>query len=435
MDLFSCWLKPQPSRLSDYAFNPTFSYSRSEDENVRTPRTPPSIPYYETYSDPPIAPPRRRRKQLLANPAYTQREVLVDDYRTAPVLTENKPPKKSFQERLNEVSSNSDDINLEEFSAKLMMDHVKDTNQETEKFKRELHEERLKEDLLMRETQKKMEILNSESIEAYQQKKDLMNKKIEEIYRSYFEEKDEYNRRKEQEFQESTRIQKQEQDEILERIREQKRASQEESDRIHQQGLLRMRKYFQTLQQCLIMKQNFEIQEEKLANWLKVITDSIARAKYECSIFESDCGSLRYHGGGENEPNHESILSLHRFTLSAYDTCYDGWLEMKRLSESFPDRIFIFILKNCLAKVCNKLFHALEAIDQFLEDNSSLERISETFSKINTYDVLSTSELRERSTSANWEDIREKNPLVYRKASAVAIEELQEVSQAAGTRV
>ncbi|PIC49440.1 hypothetical protein B9Z55_008048 [Caenorhabditis nigoni] len=99
----------------------------------------------------------------------------------------------------------------------------------------------------------------------------------------------------------------------------------------------------------------------------------------------------------EIEEFERELTSLHGSTYYAYQSVYEGWENVKKLSETFSDRIFLFILLKTLVNVSDKLFNILSCIDYFMNQTGSLENIREEFSKLDTMDIPQTWKLRDQS--------------------------------------
>lgn len=404
----------------EYSYTPSSTTPRIPSKKTRPPRPPPPRNLVNFSNEP-----RRLQTTFLGFPSE-------DYFHEEQFNQETSPPKKSFDQRLNELVFCSNEVDLDKYSSELIMGYVDSTSLLTKNFKQEMQNEKIEYDKMIDNAQEKSKQEHLQQLELHKTNQMAMDKEMEETARIRQLERDAYNKQRDLEFKELVRIQKEEYRDTLQRIREKREACQRETEKLHLESQRRMHQFTQALLQCLIMKQNFEIEEEKWSNWLKIITDSIARAKNEFSRIEIDLRSDDYYYNEQSETRtiivDEKSLSLHRVTLAAYDTCYDAWLEMKNLSEKFPDKNFISILKINLGMVSNKLFNCLSSIDSFLEDKATIENIFETFSHINTYDVLSTSELREMSKNSNLVECQNtRNPVVYRKVSNIHIEEVTAV--------
>ncbi|PIC49439.1 hypothetical protein B9Z55_008048 [Caenorhabditis nigoni] len=167
-----------------------------------------------------------------------------------------------------------------------------------------------------------------------------------------------------------------------------------ETKRIIEEKLLEIRKMNLAVFQCVLLQRKWEMEEKEFDKYLDSIREPISRLKTRYSLFKKVLKTLKRN---KNQVLKRELTSLHGSTYYAYQSVYEGWENVKKLSETFSDRIFLFILLKTLVNVSDKLFNILSCIDYFMNQTGSLENIREEFSKLDTMDIPQTWKLRDQS--------------------------------------
>ncbi|PIC49448.1 hypothetical protein B9Z55_008052 [Caenorhabditis nigoni] len=197
---------------------------------------------------------------------------------------------------------------------------------------------------------------------------------------------------------------------------------EKETRRIIEEKLLEIRKMNLAFFQCLLLQRKWEMDEKKFSKFLDSIREPISRLKARYSLFEK---VLKTQKRGKKEVLKRELTSLHGSTYYAYQSVYEGWENIKKLSETFSDRIFLFILLKTLVNVSDKLFNILNSIDNFMNRKRSLEHIREEFSKLEAMDIPQTCRLREQSEIEPLDTLNFRaSPRFYKISSSVKITEV-----------
>ncbi|CAO4367777.1 unnamed protein product [Caenorhabditis nigoni] len=173
---------------------------------------------------------------------------------------------------------------------------------------------------------------------------------------------------------------------------------EKETKRIIEEKLMEIRKMNLAVFQCVLLQRKWEMEEKEFDKYLDCIREPISRLKTRYSLFKKVLKTLKRN---KNQVLKRELTSLHGSTYYAYQSVYEGWENVKKLSETFSDRIFLFILLKTLVNVSDKLFNILSCIDYFMNDKRSLgiikEEFSKLFSKLDTMDIPQTWKLRDQS--------------------------------------
>ncbi|ULU08694.1 hypothetical protein L3Y34_019715 [Caenorhabditis briggsae] len=195
-----------------------------------------------------------------------------------------------------------------------------------------------------------------------------------------------------------------------------------ETKRMKEENDLEIRKMNMAFFQCLLIQKKWEMDEKEFSKFLDSIREPISRLKIRYSLFEK---VTKAQERVERDVLKRELTSLHGSTYHAYQSVYEGWENVKKLSETFSERIFLFILLKTLINVSDKLFNILCSIDNFMNQKESLENIKEKLSTLDAMDIPQTWKLREQSEIEPSDTLNfAQSPRFYEISSNVKITEV-----------
>ncbi|CAL2034840.1 unnamed protein product [Caenorhabditis brenneri] len=211
----------------------------------------------------------------------------------------------------------------------------------------------------------------------------------------------EQDRKNKEEFEKKLKDQQTENDRKLNEKRQKREEYEEETRRLEEEDFKKFEVYSETIVKCHLAQFRFEAKEKEWSDWLKMLQNSIAKAKSQFSEFENMITFRQEHIDSKLM---EELDRVHITTLGAYHIMYKAWHVAKHYSDSYEDKIFLKILLVNFCTICDKLCSILESIDCFeLSSPDPVKQIRIKFSQINAFDIYNTAKLRIMSKTARLE--------------------------------
>uniref|UniRef100_A0A1I7V4J8 Uncharacterized protein n=1 Tax=Caenorhabditis tropicalis TaxID=1561998 RepID=A0A1I7V4J8_9PELO len=203
-----------------------------------------------------------------------------------------------------------------------------------------------------------------------------------------------------------------------------------ETERIRLENLEKFNLAISAFWKCLEMKLNWEMIENNWEESLKGLRSLVSQTKIQFSRLKDSMRFCENFDRDDVEYLKEELEILHSSTLSTFEVLYSSYFKIKELSERNEDRTFLFILRKQLSLMCNTFSLILQNIDSLPVDENLLGVLRNSFDKLDSSDILSTSQLKSLSISGNSEDYKNiEDPSKYEPKNNVLVEDISDETE------